>query len=178
MAARSGRPVLRLVPLSREKAETMRQDVLVWAHEAPELAAEMLALIDRRTASSNAWRFVMVGAIQNRDVVRWIVKHARRAATSHVLWAEMKANMHTGTNEVMMSRAHMMQATGAPSPHVSEALSELVRIGAIERRKEGRETRWFVSARVATHLSGVARDEAQRIAPPLLPLMQDSIRQS
>lgn len=168
MGKQTGRPDLRLVPLlNREQGELLCQQVRAMAHIAPEIAAEMLALIDRRTVSTSAWRFGLTGQIENRDVMLWIVEHARRRSISFKLWAHFPCHL-AGNNEIMMNRGHMIEVTGAHSSHVSEALSELARIGAIERRKEGREVRWFMNAKVTTHQSGVARDNAQRVAPKLL----------
>lgn len=175
MAKLTGRFVPQLVRLDQKRAEQWRADVLVWAAEAPELAAEMLALIDRRTASSNAWRFVLFGPFQNREVMRWIGKHAIRPRVSYALWPEFPCRFNGDTGEILMTRAQMMEVAGASSAHVSEALSEFVRIGALVRRKEGREIRWFMNPCVATCLSGVARDEAQRVAPALLTTRQDSL---
>jgi hypothetical protein len=107
----------------------------------------------------------MVHPQRDFEVVQWIARNARRTPTSHLLWSLIKGHLHSGTNEVLLNRAQMMQATGASSAHLSEALSEFVRIDVIVRHKEGREVRWFLNPWVATHQSGAARDDAQRIAP-------------
>jgi hypothetical protein len=165
MTTGTTRPGLQLVRLDQARAEQVRRSLLGDTGLPRDLVAEMIALIDRRTVSSNSWGFVMVHPQRDFEVVQWIIRHALRPSISHLLWAAIKGNLHTGTNEVLMNRAQMMEATGARSPHVSEALSEFVRIDVIVRHKEGREVRWFLNPRIATHQSGVARDEAQRIAP-------------
>jgi hypothetical protein len=154
-----------LVRLDKARAEQVRSGLLGDLSLPRELVAEMIALIDRRTASSNSWGFVMVQPQRDLEVVQWIIREALRPSISHLLWASMKGNLHSGTNEVLMTRAQMMQVTGARSPHVSEALSEFARREIIVRHKEGREVRWFLSPWIATHQSGAARDDAQRIAP-------------
>jgi CRP-like cAMP-binding protein len=159
------RPGPQLVRLDQAQAERFRSGLLTEAGLPPELRAEMIALIARRTVSTTAWRFVMVHPQRDFEIVQWIARNARRTPTSHLLWSVIKGNLHSGTNQVLMSRAQMMQATGASSAHVSEALSEFARIDVLQRHKEGREVRWFLNPRIATHQSGAARDDAQRIAP-------------
>lgn len=172
MVTHTSRPGPQLVRLDQARAERVRRALLADLSLPRELVAEMIALIDRRTVSNSSWGFVMVHPQRDLEVVQWIARNARRTPTSHMLWAAIKANLHSGTNEVLMNRAQMMQVTGAPSPHVSEALSEFARIEVIVRHKEGREVRWFLNPRIATHQSGAARDEAQQIAPR--PLTQSS----
>lgn len=135
--------------------------------EAPDLVNQVVALLDRHTASENGWSFVMLGPPQNRFVVRWINEHAKRPRVSAALWAEFFCHMRTDTGEVVMTRQQMMEATGATSPHISTALAELVSIDALIRQQEGRQVRWFMNPNVGTHLGGAARDDAQRSAPPL-----------
>ena len=114
----------------------------------------------------------MVSPAKDLEVALWIRKHAVRRGLSHVLWPLLKNNMRTDTNEVLLNLSEMSQALGERASHISEALSELVSINAVERRKEGREVRWFVNPKVATHQSGAARDKAQSKAPELLTLME------
>jgi len=168
MAARVFRFASRVELLQREQAAELRQLVLALEPQVPDAARKILAVIDRNTAASKGWSFVMLSPAQNRAVVRWINAHAKRPRVSAALWAEFFCHMRTDTGEVVMSRAQMMEAAEASSSHVSEALSELVNIGAVIRHKEGREVRWFMNSQVATCLTGAAREEAQRRDPPVL----------
>ncbi len=168
MAGDNPRSSSRLIPLGRESAAKLRWVVREVAGDAPEFMREFIALIDRREAASNAWRFGLVGLAQDEAVVHWLAENARRTRVSVKLWASMKKHMRNDTQEVLMDRVHMMRAVRAPSSHISEALSELARIGAVERRQQGRDVRWFISANIATHLTGAARDQAQKDAPPLI----------
>jgi hypothetical protein len=168
----------RLVPfasraqlLRQEDAAEVRQLVLQFEEKAPRLVSQFLALIDRNTAAEKGWSFVMLSPAQNRLVVRWINANAKRPRVSAALWAEFFCHMRTDTGEIVMTRAQMMEAAGASSSHVSEALAELHGMGAVIRHREGRDVRWFMNPRVGTHLTGVAREEAQRAAPPLLELI-------
>jgi hypothetical protein len=172
MAARIERFASKAQLLKRERARSLRQLALEFEAEAPRAVAQIVATIDRNTATERGWSFVMLSPAQNRSVVRWIMAHSRRQSVTLALWAEFFCHMRTDTGEVVMSRAEMMEAADASSPHVSEALAELVGIGALIRRKEGRDVRWFMNPRVGTCLTGAAREDAQRAAPPLLTVMQ------
>jgi hypothetical protein len=114
----------------------------------------------------------MLSPAQNRLVVRWINANAKRPRISAALWAEFFCHMRTDTGEIVMTRAEMMEAAGASSPHISHALAELHGMGAVIRHREGRDVRWFMNPRVGTHLTGIARQEAQASAPPLLELIE------
>lgn len=167
MTARIVRYVSRAQLLNRDRAADLRQAMQQFEAVAPHLVGQVMALIDRQTIAEKGWSFVMLSPAQNRLVVRWINDHAKRPRVSAALWAECFCNMRTDTGEVVMTRAQMMEATGANSPHVSHALTELSSMGALIRHREGREVRWFMNPNVGTHLTGAAREEAQRAAPSL-----------
>lgn len=167
MTARIVRYVSRAQLLKRDRAAEVRQLLLQYEGDAPHLISQVMALIDRHTIAEKGWSFVMLSPAQNRLVVRWINEHAKRPRLSAALWAECFCHMRTDTGEVVMTRAQMMEATGANSPNVSHALSELSSMGALIRHREGREVRWFMNPRVGTHLGGAAREEAQKAAPSL-----------
>jgi DNA-binding transcriptional ArsR family regulator len=153
--------------LSRARAAEARQLVAQLEAQAPGLVGQLLAVIDRNTAAERGWSFVMLSPSQNRAVVRWLMANSRRESVALALWAEFFCHLRTDTGEIVMSRAEMMAASGGTSPHVSVVLSELLSIGAVIRRQEGREVRWFMNPNVATHLTGIAREKAQCTAPKL-----------
>ncbi len=157
-----------VVPLGRDEAAYLRRLVRVCARSSPELARELLAYVERRTEAASAWRFVMAGPVEEEAVLRWLCDNAIRLRVSIRLWGAFHANLHSGTNQILMDRALMMERAGASSSHVSDALAEFLAIGAVERRREGGAVLWFLSTKLATHLAGAARVEAQRAAPPLL----------
>lgn len=161
-----------VVPLGPNEAADLRRVVRVLASSSPDLLRELLALIDRRVVAASTWRFVMLGPQQDEAVLHWLTDHAKRLRVSIRLWASIRTNLHSGTNEILMNRALMMERARASTSHVSEALAELASIGAVERRRDDGRVRWFLSTKVATHLTGAARDEAQQAAPPLLAAMQ------
>jgi hypothetical protein len=172
MSARILAYATRVQLLKREEALEVRQMVLSLEDKAPRLVGQFLALLDRNTAADRGWSFVMLSPAQNRLVVRWINANAKRPRVSAALWAEFFCHMRTDTGEIVMTRAEMMEAAGASTSHISDALAELHGMGAVIRQREGRDVRWFMNPRVGTHLTGVARQEAQASAPPLLELIE------
>lgn len=158
--------------LRQAQAADMRQALLQFEPQAPALVGQVLALIDRNTAAERGWSFVMLSPSQNRLVVRWIQANSKRPRVAAALWAECFCYMRTDTGEVVMTRQQMMDATSSRPSHVSEVLAELVGLGALIRRQEGRTAQWFMNPTVGTHLGGVAREKSQREAPPLLSVME------
>lgn len=147
---------------------------LVELLERPELSsrsrervAKVLAALDGETASSGRWSFVMLSPSQNALVVNHLAAHSRRRVLAMRLWAMCFEHLRSDTGEVLLSRSEFAQALGVLPRHVSEVVSELIELGAISARREGRGVRYFMNPNVGTHLSGVARDEAQRAVGPL-----------
>lgn len=173
MAADNQRAPNRPIPLGRDEAVRLRMQARAIAAGSPEVLGKLLAFIDRLEGASNAWRFALVGVAEDEAVTYWIADNARRKGVTSKLWASCKRHMRNDTHEVLMDREQMMRRTGASSSHLSAALAELCSINALERRGTGRNVRWFVGAKIATHLTGVARDQAQEAAPPLLAPMQE-----
>jgi hypothetical protein len=153
--------------LKQDQALQLRQLVLPWENESPVAVRQLLSLIDRHTAASKGWTFVMLSPTQHRAVSHWIRRHARRPGVSSDLWSEFFCHLRMDTGEIVMDRKQMMEAAEASSSHVSNALSELVKIGALIRHQEGREVRWFMNPNIGTCLTGKAREDAQRSAPTL-----------
>lgn len=153
--------------LRRDRTFRLRHGVEELRNEAPELAEQLLHIIDRHTASEDAWRFVLFGPRENRYVVRRIDAEAKRPRVSQLLWAEIFCNFHPMTGQVLLTREELAKSVGCTPQHVSSALGELLRFGALIRRQEGRDVTWFVNANIATSLTGAARDEAQKAAPQI-----------
>lgn len=175
MALHNPRAPSRPTPLGRDDLHALREYARSIARRSPAAARKLLAFLDALEPSSNGWRFSMVGDAEEEAVAYWIADNARRKGVTSKLWASCKTHRRTDTGEVLLDRAAMMRRVGASSAHLTEALAELVRIGALKKHGTGRAARWFVSSKLSTNLTGAARDEAQRDAPPLLaPLQGDS----
>ena len=159
--------------LRRDQGEALRQALLPFIDDPASslsvavVAGELLGLLDRRTASSRRWTFVMLSPDQNAAVVRFINTQAARPRVSSLLWAMCFQHLRMDTGEVMLSRDEFAVLLKVPGREVSRCMTELVAFGAISRRREGQRVRYFMNPRVATHLSGAGRDAAQAAAPIL-----------
>lgn len=160
--------------IEAEKAEQLRQMVLAFPGLPERAAGELIAAIDRQTATSSQWAFVMLSPDQNRAVVRWLRANSQRPLVAVALWAELFSHLRRDTGEVMATREELAAAVEATPDHVSAIMGELESVGAISRRRAkvaGMRgpgmVRYFLNPRVGTHLTGAARDKAQAAAPQL-----------
>lgn len=160
--------------LRAEQAATLRQLVLAQPGLPAHAVGQIVAAIDRETASGSGWRFVMVDPVGNAAVVRWLAAHSSRPTIAMVLWAELAQHIHNDTHEVVRTRDELADAVGVHPDNVSRIMGELEACGAISRRRErvaGMRgpgvVKYFLNPNVATHLAGAARDAAQARAPAL-----------
>jgi hypothetical protein len=174
MAARIVR--LRTKPdrLRAETAAELRQLVLEYPALPERARGEIVAAIDRQTASEAGWTFVMLGPEQNAAVVRWLRQYSRYPTLAPAVWAELFTALRRDTGEIVLTRDELAERVGAGPDHVSRIMGELTRIGAIITHRErvagmrgpGRAV-YFMNPNVATNLSGAARDRAQAESPRL-----------
>jgi hypothetical protein len=157
-----------------ETAAELRQLVLGY-HGLPERArGEIVAAIDRETASQAGWTFVMLGPEQNAAVVRWLHQNSRYPTLAPALWAELFTALRRDTGQIMLTRDELAERINAGPDAVSRIMGELTSIGAIMARRErvagmrgqGRAV-YFMNPQVGTHLTGAARDRAQTAFPEL-----------
>jgi predicted transcriptional regulator len=153
--------------LKQHQAAELRQLVLRLEDEAPTAVRQLLAVVDRHTAATKGWSFVMLSPDQNRTVVRWINANAKRPRISAELWAEFFCHMRMDTGEIVMTRQEMATAAGTTLNNVSTALSELASVGALIRHQDGHAVQWFMNPKIGTCLTGKAREDAQKAAPRL-----------
>jgi len=142
----------------------------------------LLSVLDRLSASSNRWTFLMLSPDQNAIVVDYLASHSKRPVVAMRLWALLFKHLRTDTGEVTLSREEIAAKLGVPVQNVSSLMSELVKFGAISRKREvvaGLRgpglVRYFMNPNVATHLAGKARDDAQREVPPVLQLVGGTV---
>lgn len=173
MAASIRRLRTRPARLRQDESAALRQALLPFVDgdgfkvqrvEVRVLAGELLAVVDRETASLNRWSFVMLSPSQNRLVVRHLLRNSRRPLVAVDLWALLFEHLRMDTGEVALRREQMAAALGVEARFVSEVMTELERFGAISRLREGRGVRYFMNPNVGTHLAGKARDDAQAAA--------------
>lgn len=164
--------------LRQDQAEVLRQALLPFEDDMPDAVHALIGHIDRQTASRNRWTFVMLSPEQNAVVVDFLAEHSKRPIVALKLWALCFKHLRNDTGEILLSREEIAEKLRQRADEVSEMMSELSDFGAIIRKRErvagmrgpGR-VRYFMNPRVATHLSGKERDEAQAEAP-LLRLME------
>lgn len=133
--------------------------------------ADMAAELGRELEAEKGWSFVLVAMAEKADVLGYLRMQSRRPAVAMHLWSVCISNMTFRTGEVALSRKQLSERLGVSMTVVSELMGELVKCGAIRRSFDeddgyrGRSVRFFVNPRLATHLKGAARAEAQAKAP-------------
>lgn len=156
--------------LQDRDGEDLKQLLLDFASERnldEDAIGRIVAAVDARTATSEGWTFVMLSPAQNAQVVSWLANNSKRPKVAAVLWAQMFTAMRNDTGEIMLNRNELAKLAKIRPAEVSSIISELVRIGAIIRRRDGRHMRYFMNPNVATHLGQKARESAQAEAPQL-----------
>jgi hypothetical protein len=166
----------KLERLREDQVEIMRQAVLPFVEHdtlAP-LARALIVQIAQQTASRSRWTFVMLSPAQNAAVVNYLAGHSRYPIVAMRIWALCFEHLDHETGEIMLRRDQVAEAIGEQPAHVSTIMSELVEFGAISRRREKMGgmrgpglVRYFMNPKVATHLAGKERDDAQADAPLL-----------
>lgn len=170
---------LRVVSMARAARERRGEEARQFARMARRfgLDQDTLARIDQAAElhpeTRDRERFIMVTTSQNLAVVRWISENSARPHKSNLLWALIFDHVHPNTGEIMLSRGEIAERLDDLPRNVSSLMSEFVSINAIERRKEGRQVKYFLNPHIATHLPGAsAREAARDAAGPLLTLME------
>jgi hypothetical protein len=174
MAARIARLRTRADRLRADTATNLRQLVLEYPGLPERARGELVATIDRETASENGWTFVMLSPDQNAAVTRWLRTNSRFPTMALALWGELFTALRRDTGEVVLTRDELAERLDTHPSRVSTVMHELAGIGAIIVRRErvpglqgpGRAV-YFMNPTVATNLAGAARDRAQGEAPPL-----------
>ena len=151
---------------SREQAEQLRQ----YAFDlelSPQARAELdNALFKITETPGRRWLFVMINPEQFRFVAMAIAKRPDAGKTLMV-WNCALTYVRMDTGEIMASREQLAADANTAPPHVSNAISELVKIGAIVRQRRGRRMAYFVNPNVGWNGGEGARQEAAKEAPQL-----------
>lgn len=160
--------------LRADTAAELRRLVLDYPALPERARGEIIAAIDRQTASEARWTFVMLSPEQNAVVMRWVRRNSRRPVLALSVWGELFTALRHDTGEVMLTRDELAERVGATPDDVSRVMGDLAKAGAVIVRREridgvrgpGRAV-YFMNPLVATSLTGVARDRAQAGASPL-----------
>lgn len=135
------------------------------------LASQVMAALDQRDPSTSPWRFLLVSQEANRAVVKWLRQNSVRPMVAAELWAVCLERMKSD-GEVMATRDELAAEVGVSAVEVSRLMGELVRFGAVSRKRQKIEgmrglgpVQYFVNPNAASGLGGAARDKAQAGAP-------------
>ena len=152
--------------LTREQADAFRQ--MAFELELPnDLQAEIDNVLYRRTKESNErWPFVKISPEQFRYVVKAIRKAARPDQTLQV-WTAAITYVRMDTGEILATREQLAADTDTVPCHVSSAMTELVKIGAIIRHRRGRKVVYSINPAVGWNGGEGSRQAAVRKAPAL-----------
>ena len=160
--------------LRLDQGDLIRDFILATPDIPNRAAGEIIAAIDRQTAASNGWTFLMISPTQNAAVVEWLATHSARPKVALQVWAQIFTAVRSDTNEVMLTRDELARRVGAAPNAITDALRELESIKAISRTRErlpgvrglGRLV-LYLNPHAATHLTGRARDLAQEATRPV-----------
>ena len=160
--------------LRAQDAAELRQLILEYPGLPDRARGEVVAALDRQTASEARWTFVMLSPDQNAAVARWLHRHSRYPKLAPLLWAELFTELRHDTGEIMLTRDELAMRVDASPGDVSRVMGELAGIGAIIVHRErvagvrgpGRAV-YLMNPQVGTHLAGAARDRAQAKVPAL-----------
>ena len=151
---------------SREQAEQLRQ----YAFDlelSPEARAELDNALHKITETpGRRWLFVMISPEQFRFVKK-ATEGAQRPDQTWAVFTLAITYMRQDTGEIVADREKLAGDTGTTVEHVSRAMGELVKIGAIVRQRRGRRMAYFVNPNVGWNGGEGARQEAAKEAPQL-----------
>jgi len=152
----------------------VRQAILALPGLPERAVGAIVATIDQQTAAENGWTFVMLSPADNDLVVSWMLEHSKRPQKAMRLWSKLFLHLDRITGEILQTRDELAEAIGVKADHVSEIMGELEHFGAISKQRvrvAGMRgpgvVRYFMNPNVATHQTGVIRDNAQKAAPTL-----------
>jgi DNA-binding transcriptional ArsR family regulator len=134
---------------------------------SPEVLEPLVEAVERKLSARRGWRFIMVEPVLYADIVAWLARHSRRKLRAIELFTRLFSVLPPDSNEVTATREELAKIVGITPRAVSEIMGELEEIGAVYRRRHGREVRYFVNPSLGTHLTGAVRDKAQAEAPKL-----------
>jgi len=154
--------------LKEDQAALLRQALLPFEDQIPKEAFNaVIGQIDKQTATNNKWTFIMLSPQQNNLVVQYLADNSKRPMVALKLWALCFEYIRIDTGEILLTRPEIAKKLNIFVNDVSSIMTELEKIGAIIRKKDGRNVRYFMNPKVATHLGGLEREKAQNIAPNL-----------
>jgi hypothetical protein len=165
-----------VVKLPRHARATIGQarqirDLAVDLDLSREARAELAnALFKITEAPGKRWLFVMINPEQFRFVAKAITQRPDAGKTL-LVWNCAISHIQMDTGEIVASREKLAEDAGTLPRHVSTAMSELVKIGAIIRQRRGRSVAYFVNPHVGWSGTEGARQEAAEGFPRVKPTL-------
>ena len=152
--------------LRREQADALRQ--LVFDFGLDETAqAEIDNILYRLTDEiKERWPFVRVSPEQFRYVTG-AIHSCRNVAITLSVWNTAITYMRWDTGEVLATREQLARDANTNPDEVSRAMTSLVKIGAIIKRRRGQRVVYFVNGNIAWHGGEGIRQVAVKEAPKL-----------
>jgi len=154
--------------IKRAAAERLRQAIKDADVDLPKDAAAILdnALHSITHIPGARAVFTMITNDQFRYVSKEIQK-CRNVATTYAVWNAAITYVRQDTGEILASREQLAKEADTLVCHVSTAMTDLEKIGAILKSKRGRNVVYLVNPHVAWNGGEGARVEACRTAPKL-----------
>jgi DNA-binding transcriptional regulator YhcF (GntR family) len=171
--------------IEAEKAATLRQLILEFDGLPDAARSSIIAAVDRATVAKGNWPFMLIHPERQAAVARWLRENSKRPHVAIAVWHEALAATRGDTGEVMATRDELAVRVGVDPSDISRALSDLMKAGALETRRERVAgvrgpgvTRCFINPRIATSRTGHEREVAQaqaREVVDLLPAGADNV---
>ena len=115
---------------------------------------------------SERWPFVKISPEQFRYVTKETQKTARPDQTLRV-WNVALTYMRQDTGEILATREQLATDADTFPRHISTAMTELVKIGAIVRRRRGRKVIYSINPNIGWNGGEGTRQAAARKTPAL-----------
>src|SRR4051794_39421775 len=112
MAARITRLQTKADRLAAGQAAHLREIMLDYPGLPEQARSEIIATIDKQTASETGWPFVMLSPEQNASVTRWLHQHSRFPRVGLALWGELFTALRWDTGQVMLTRDELAKRVG------------------------------------------------------------------
>jgi len=112
------------------------------------------------------WCFAMINPEQFRFVTK-SVQRCRNVATTLSVWNAAITYLRMDTGEIMADREQLAKDAETLPRHVSTAMTELSKIGAIIKEKRGRKTAYFINPHVGWAGGEGTRKDAAEGVPKL-----------
>jgi len=165
--------IKRLQPKQQQETQQRIEQLQLILSQCPELQEQEISSIvwkikrKNNLQELNKWTFIMISPEQNLTVVNWLDDNSTQPRKAVRLWALLFDNVQRETGQIMLTRQEIANKISIKPCHVSTIMSELAKIGAILKKKDGRGVIYYMNPNVANHYPQEIREEKQKEAPQL-----------